>query len=153
MTEKFVIKQVEPQDLKALFSLIYELAEYEKLTEFLTATEEDYKRELFEKKSVSALLFCDAAENPCGYALYYFNFSSFLGKQGLFLEDIYIRPSQRGKGLGAQVFAYLESIAREKGCGRMEWMCLDWNVNSLEFYRKKTGAEALKEWILHRKTL
>ena len=118
----------------------------------MTCTEEDYSRELFKKRSVYGLLLFYNGK-AVGYVLYYFNFSSFLCKQGLFVEDIYIQPAMRGKGLGKAAFEYLEKAAKENNCGRMEWMCLDWNENSLWFYQNRVGGNVMEEWRLLRKNL
>ncbi len=150
--EQLKLQAVQPGQLDTLMELIEELAAYEKMSDMVVCTREDYFKAVFEEKSVCANLLL-LGEEVVGYLLYFFNFSSFLGKKGLYVEDIYIRPQFRGRGLGTQVFAQLEELARERDCGRMEWTCLDWNAPSRAFYRDKLGADEMNEWILLRKVL
>lgn len=144
----FEIRRAERSDAPLVMSLINELAEYEKMQEDVSATAETLEQSIFDRHEAEALVLeLDGA--PIGYALYFFNFSTFRGRAGLYLEDIYVRPQYRGNGYGTQVFEYLMNEAKQRGCPRMEWVCLDWNEPSLKFY-KGMGAKALKQWIIHR---
>ena len=144
----FDIRRAERGDAPLLMSLIEELAVYEKMTDMVTATAETLEASLFDRHEAEALLLTLDGE-AVGYAIYCFNFSTFKGRAGLYLEDIYVRPQYRGRGFGTRTFEYLKDEARRRGCSRMEWVCLDWNGPSLEFYRGM-GAEALPQWVLHR---
>lgn len=144
----FSIRKAERADAPTIMSLIYELAEYEKMTDQVSATAETLAESIFDRNEARALVLEEDGE-AIGYAIYCFNFSTFKGRAGLYLEDIYIRPQKRGRGYGTQVFEYLKETAKELGCPRMEWVCLDWNEPSLKFY-KGMGAKALGEWVIHR---
>ena len=144
------IRQATETDVSTLLSLIKELADYEKLSDQVIATEASLKKSLIEMKSVEALIL-EVDDASIGFALYFYNFSTFLGKAGLYLEDLYIQPSYRHQGYGKQVFKYLAKYALEKGCGRMEWSVLDWNEPSINFY-KRLGAKAMDEWTTYRLT-
>lgn len=137
-------------DISLVLSFIKELAEYEKMSEDVIATEDLLREMLFEKKRAE-VFFAILDEREIGFALFFHNFSTFLGRAGLYLEDIYIQPQYRGKGYGKQIFKELSSIALERGCGRLELLCLDWNQPSIDFY-KSMGAEPLDEWTVHRIT-
>ncbi|SHH11126.1 L-amino acid N-acyltransferase YncA [Anaerosphaera aminiphila DSM 21120] len=137
-------------DIPLVLSFIKELAEYEKMSEDVIATEDLLREMLFEKKRAE-VFFALLDESEIGFALFFHNFSTFLGRAGLYLEDIYIQPQYRGNGYGKQIFKELSSIALERGCGRLELLCLDWNQPSIDFY-KSMGAEPLNEWTVHRIT-
>lgn len=144
----FTIRKAERTDMPTVMSLIRELAEYEKMTDQVSATAETLEASIFDRNEACALVLEEDGE-AIGYAIYCFNFSTFKGRAGLYLEDIYIRPQNRGNGYGTQVFEYLKNTAKELGCPRMDWVCLDWNEPSLKFY-KGMGAKALCEWVIHR---
>ena len=129
-----------------ILQLIWELAEYEKLSDQAQADETTLRRELFEKKHAYALI-AEQDGIPVGFALYFFNFSTFVGRAGLYLEDLYVRPQARGKGLGKMLFTRLAQIAEEHECQRMEWACLDWNAPSIAFY-KSLGAVPMEDWTI-----
>lgn len=144
------IRQAIETDVSTLLSLIKELADYEKLSDQVIATEASLKQSLFEMKTAEALVL-EVDSVPIGFALYFYNFSTFLGKAGLYLEDLYIQPNYRHQGYGKQAFKYLAKHALERGCGRMEWSVLDWNEPSIDFY-KSLGAQAMDDWTTYRLT-
>jgi len=146
-----IIRPVTESDIPALLGLIHELAEYEKLTHLMVATEDLYKEALFGEKPAAEALIALLDDKPVGYAIFFQNFSSFLGRAGLYLEDIYVTPDMRGRGLGKTLFCTVGKIARDRGCGRYEWCVLKWNKPSIEFY-EALGAEALDEWLMMRLT-
>ena len=119
------------------------------MTDKVIADEETLTEWLFEKKTAEVMFIVNDDSQEVGYALYFHNFSTFLGRGGLYLEDLYIRPEFRGRGYGKAAFRELARIAVERGCGRIEWMCLDWNRPSIDFYLS-LGAEALSEWTTYR---
>jgi GNAT superfamily N-acetyltransferase len=130
---------------------VRELADYEKLLDEAKATPEDFLRELESPNPVIHVLIAEWQGEPAGFALYFFNFSTFVGRPGLYLEDLFVRPAQRSHGLGRALLRALARIARERGCGRMEWAVLDWNEPALRFYQS-LDARQMKEWIIHRLT-
>ena len=142
------IRVVTPDDCPLLVQLIRELAEYEKLADAMKATPDDLHRSIFLEKSAHAVL-AYAAEEVIGFALYFFNYSTFVGRKGLYLEDLYIRPEYRGKGYGKALLLYLIQVAQDEGCGRMEWSVLNWNTPAIDFYNS-LGAQAMNEWTVYR---
>jgi GNAT superfamily N-acetyltransferase len=147
----FEIRTTTEADVPIILSLIRELADYERAPEAVVATEEGLREVLFgPKRSAEVLLALEEGE-PVGFAVYFFNFSTWLGRPGLYLEDLFVRPNVRGKGYGRALLERLAQIARERGCGRMEWAVLDWNDPAIQFYRK-LGAEPMNEWTVFRLT-
>nr|WP_250465308.1 MULTISPECIES: GNAT family N-acetyltransferase [unclassified Caballeronia] len=130
---------------------MYELAEFEKLTHLFIATEDGVRDALFGARPSAEALVAEQAGEVVGYALFFHNFSTFLGKRGLYLEDLYIRPTLRGCGLGTQMLKRLAALAVERQCGRFEWSVLDWNQNAIDFY-EKMGATVLPDWRIVRIT-
>ncbi len=145
------IRAATPADTSAIFALTYELAEFESLTHVFVATEEGLRDALFgARPSIEALV----AENEgriVGYALFFHNYSSFVGKRGLYLEDVYVQPSQRGSGLGTALIQSLAALAVERQCARFEWTVLDWNRQAISFY-EKMGATVMPDWRVVRLT-
>lgn len=135
-------------DVALILEFICALAEYEGMREEVTADESLLKEWLFEKKAAE-VLFVSEGEETVGFALYFYNFSTFLGKAGIYLEDLYVKPSHRGRGYGKALLCELASLAKRQGCGRLEWWCLDWNQPSIDFYQAM-GAEAMSEWTVYR---
>ena len=139
---ELTFKAYEAQDAQILLGLFREMAEYEGILDQLRATEDDLKRWILDEKMLKMRLICENG-TPVGYVCWYYNFSSFLCKPGLYLEDVYIQPAHRGKGYGKAALQMLAQTAVEKGCERFEWVCLDWNEPSLRFYdalgAKRTG--------------
>lgn len=146
-----VIRKAERADVPLILSLIHEIAAYEKLTHQVTADTETLERELFGEKPSAEVLLLFLDEQPAAYAVFFHNFSTFLGKKGLYLEDIYVKPEYRKHGFGKKLFTEIARIAVERDCGRMEWAVLDWNTPAITFY-EKAGAEILHEWKICRLT-
>lgn len=147
----FQIRRTGREDVGLVLDFIRKLAEYEKLSHEVVATEEDLERYLFGKDKVAEVVLGYLGDTPVGFALYIYNFSTFLGKPGIYLEDLYILEEYRGRGFGTTLLTYLAKMAVDKGCGRLEWAVLDWNEPSIEFY-KSLGAKLMNEWIIHRVT-
>ena len=140
----------EEKDTALILEFIKDLAEYEKMLDLVVATEEDLKKWIFEKGKAEVLFIMEEGVEV-GFAVFFHNFSTFLGRAGIYLEDLYIKPEYRGKGYGKATFRKLASIAKERGCGRVEWWCLDWNNPSIEFYLS-LGAQPMDEWTVYRIT-
>lgn len=145
------IRIAERADVPAIARFIGALAEYEKLAHAYVATEADLAETLFGARPYAEVLIADWAGEPAGFALYFHNYSTFLGRPGLYLEDLFVLPELRGKGIGKALLARLAAIAVERGCGRLEWSVLDWNAPSIEFYRR-CGAVSMDEWTTFRLT-
>ena len=147
---EFTIRFAEPKDVPYLMGFIRELAVYEKLEHEVVATEELLQEWLFEKQKAEVILaVVDGV--PVGSALFFHNFSTFLGRAGIYLEDLYVQPAYRGRGYGKALLKRLAQITVERGCGRLEWSCLDWNTPSIEFYRS-LGAVPMEGWTTFRLT-
>lgn len=143
------IRFAKPGDAKLVHNFIQGIAEYEKLTHELVATEEDVRDALAGDHPRVEVLLADWEDEPAAFALFFHNFSTFVGRRGLYLEDLYVKPEFRGKGIGKRLLLELVRIAKERKCGRMEWVALDWNKNAIDFY-DQLGAKQMKEWILFR---
>ena len=146
MTVSF--RYAEEKDVSLLLSFVRALAEYEKMLDQVSATQELLREWLFEKR-VAESFFLLEDEKEVGFALYFHNFSTFLGKAGIYLEDLFVLPAYRGRGYGKAILSHLARIALERGCGRLEWACLDWNQPSIDFYRS-LGAVPMEEWTIYR---
>lgn len=142
------IRMAKEEDVSLILRFIKELADYEKLLHEVVATEDILMDSLFVRKSAEVVI-AEMDNEPIGFALFFHNFSTFLGKPGLYLEDLYVTPSMRGKGIGKLLLAFLANLALERGCGRFEWWCLDWNTPSIDFY-KSIGAIPMDEWTVFR---
>lgn len=138
----------ERRDTDLILRFIRELAEYEQLLHEVVATEEILEHWLFDKEKAE-VIFAEAEGETVGFALFFHNFSTFLGRAGLYLEDLYVRPEYRGRGYGKKLLQKLAALAVERGCGRLEWWCLDWNRPSIDFYIS-LGAEPMEEWTVYR---
>lgn len=138
------------QDTPLILSFIRALAEYEKMENEVIATEDLLREWIFEKRKAE-VLFAMEGSTEVGFALFFHNFSTFLGRAGIYLEDLYVLPEYRGKGYGKGLLKTLARIAVERGCGRLEWWCLDWNAPSISFYRS-LGAEPMSDWTTYRIT-
>ncbi|HET9862340.1 MAG TPA: GNAT family N-acetyltransferase [Steroidobacteraceae bacterium] len=145
------IRPATAADAPLIANLVRELADYEKLLSEAQATPEDFRRELESPNPVIRVLIAEWNGEPAGFALYFFNFSTFVGRPGLYLEDLFVRPALRSHGIGRGLLRALARIARQRNCGRMEWAVLDWNEPALRFYRT-LNARPMKEWIVHRLT-
>lgn len=146
MTHSF--RQATRQDVSLILDFIKGIAHYEKMNNEVIATEQLLETELFDK-SRAEVVFVLEGEKEVGFALFFHNFSTFVGRAGLYLEDLFVLPEYRGKGYGKALFIELVRIALERHCGRMEWVCLNWNTPSINFY-KSLGAIALNEWSTYR---
>ncbi len=145
------IRPATPDDVPLIITFIHELAAYEKLAHVVVTSEADMHSALFGERPVVEALIAIVDDAPAGYALFFPNFSTFLGKPGLYLEDLYVRPAARGVGAGRKLLEHLSRIVVERGWGRLEWSVLDWNEPSIAFY-KKMGAQAMDEWTVFRLT-
>ena len=152
MKEKnFTIRPARVADVPVILELIRALATYERAPNEVTATEKGLTEVLFGKKPAAEVLLAFENETAVGFAVFFYNFSTWLGRPGLYLEDLFVRPEDRGKGYGRALLIDLAKIARERGCGRMEWAVLNWNEPAIEFYRK-LGANPMDEWTVFRLT-
>jgi len=143
------IRNAQPGDEHRLITLIHELAVYEKAPQEAVATPELIHAALFGERPSAEAVIAEWDGQPAGFALWFHNFSTWLGKPGLYLEDLFVRESMRGRGIGKALLLHLAGIARERGCGRMEWSVLDWNTPAIDFY-KSLGAQAMDEWTVYR---
>jgi GNAT superfamily N-acetyltransferase len=138
-------------DAEIIATLVRELADYEKLLDEARGTAADFRRELDAANPVIRVLIAEWNGEPAGFALYFFNFSTFVARPGLYLEDLFVRPAHRSHGIGRALLRELARIAEQRDCGRMEWAVLDWNEPALRFYQT-LDARPMKEWIVHRLT-
>lgn len=146
------LRAAEAADVPVIFELIGELADYERLRHKMVGKANDLARHLFGEPRFAHALVAQWDGVAVGFALYFFNYSTFLCRPGLYLEDLFVRASHRGRGIGLALLTALEQRAREVGCGRLEWSVLDWNESAIEFYRR-FGARPMQDWILYRKEL
>ena len=150
MTDALVtIRPATADDVPLIAQLIRELAEYERLAHAAVATEAGLHEQLFGERPAAEVLIAEADGEPAGFALFFHTFSTFLGKRGLYLEDLFVRPAFRGLGLGKHLMAALARIAVQRDCGRFEWSVLDWNESAIAFYRR-LGAVGMDEWTVQR---
>lgn len=148
MDNNFEIRFAKETDVDKILSFIHGLADYEKMSSDVVATEELLKEWIFEKEKCEVIFAVEDGVDV-GFALFFHNFSTFLGRGGIYLEDLFILPDYRGKGYGTRMLKELAKIALERGCGRLEWCCLDWNQPSIDFYLS-LGAKPLNEWTTYR---
>jgi len=139
------------QDVPLILSFIKELADYEKLLHEVVATEEILQETLFGKQANAEVIIGYLQHKPVSFALFFHNFSTFLGRPGIYLEDLFVKPAARGQGVGQAMLAYLALLAKQRNCGRLEWWVLDWNETAIGFY-KRIGAKAMDEWTVFRVT-
>jgi len=144
----FKLRFAEINDVPLILEFIKELATYEKMLNEVVATEEILRESLFERK-IAEVIIGEYENQPIGYALFFHNFSTFLGKPGIYLEDLYVKPEMRGKGMGKIILSFLAKLTLDRKCGRLEWWCLDWNEPSVKFY-KRLGAAPMDEWTVFR---
>lgn len=147
---QITFRMAQPKDTALILHFIRELAVYEKMEDQVVATEELLTEWLFEKQKAEVVI-GEAEGKPVGFALFFHNFSTFLGRAGIYLEDLFVEPSERGKGYGKALLTHLAQLAVERGCGRLEWSCLDWNQPSIDFYLSM-GAERMDDWTTYRLT-
>jgi GNAT superfamily N-acetyltransferase len=147
----FQIRSARVDDVPIVLGLIRDLATYERAPDEVTATEEQLVDVLFGERPAAEVLLAFEDASPVGFAVYFYNFSTWLGRPGLYLEDLFVKPEKRGKGYGRALLVELAKIARDRGCGRMEWAVLDWNEPAIKFYRA-LGATPMQEWTVFRLT-
>jgi len=145
------IRPATAEDAALIIRFITDLAIYEKAEHEVIATESDIRESLFASDSTTEAVICHIDDEPVGYAVYFFNYSTWLGKHGLYLEDLYVSPEHRGTGAGKALLKHLAKIAVSKNCGRFEWSVLDWNEPAIQFY-KSLGAKPQDEWVGYRLT-
>jgi GNAT superfamily N-acetyltransferase len=150
-TNSFRIRPATIVDGPIILQLIRDLAAYERAPEAVTATEDQLVDVLFGEKPAAEVLLAFEGETAVGFAVFFHNFSTWLGRPGLYLEDLFVKPEKRGKGYGRALLVDLAKIARKRGCGRMEWAVLDWNDPAIQFYHK-IGAKPMDEWTVFRLT-
>jgi GNAT superfamily N-acetyltransferase len=141
----FDIRYARPNDVGAIHAMIAELADYERLSHLCVASESDLAAALFEPQPAAEVLVASEGGELAAFALFFHNFSTFLGRRGLWLEDLFVRPAHRRQGIATALLATLAGIARQRGCGRFEWAVLDWNTPAIDFYRS-LGATVLPDW-------
>ncbi|AEB75192.1 GNAT family N-acetyltransferase [Clostridium botulinum] len=144
----FKLRFADEKDAGLILQFIKELALYEKMSNEVIATEEILRKSLFELK-VAEVVIGEYKDKPIGFILFFHNFSTFVGRPGLYLEDLYVKPEMRGRGFGKIMLSFLAKLAVERECGRFEWVCLDWNKSSIDFY-KSMGAVPMDEWTIYR---
>jgi len=144
-----IIRRAEEGDVSTLLQFIKKLALYERLSQVVTATEGILSRNLFGEKRVAEAILAEYQGTVVGFAVYFYNFSTFEGKPGIFIEDLYVDESHRRQGLGLALFMHVARLAKEQGCGRLEWSVLDWNKSAIHFY-ENLGAAPLSDWTTYR---
>lgn len=149
--ENFEIRSARAEDVPIILKLIRDLATYERAPDEVTATEEQLVAVLFGERPAAEVLLAFEGKSPVGFAVFFHNFSTWLGRPGLYLEDLFVKPEKRGKGYGRALLIDLAKIARDRGCGRMEWAVLDWNESAIKFYRA-LDAKPMEEWTVFRLT-
>lgn len=149
--EDFMIRFASEKDTELILDFIRQLAEYEKLLYEVEATEQQLEEYLFREKPKAEVVIGEYKKEPVGFALFFHNFSTFLGKPGIYLEDLFIDPGSRGRGFGKAMLTFLAKIAEERDCGRLEWSVLDWNKSAIDFY-KQMGARPMNDWTVYRVT-
>jgi GNAT superfamily N-acetyltransferase len=149
--ENFHIRRARVEDVPIILELIRDLAAYERAPHEVSATEEQLVDVLFGERPAAEVLLAFDGESPVGFAVFFHNFSTWLGRPGLYLEDLFVKPEKRGKGYGRALLVELAKIARDRGCGRMEWAVLDWNEPAIKFYRA-LEAKPMDEWTVFRLT-
>lgn len=150
LKNNLVIRNAKEEDVSILLDLIREIAEYEKMSDQVIATEETLMESIFKNNRANALIL-EVDNKKIGYCIYFYNFSTFIGRSGIYIEDIFIKKEYRGNGFGREIFKFLAKKAKEEGCKRIEWACLDWNEPSIKFY-KSLGAVPMDEWTVYRLT-
>jgi GNAT superfamily N-acetyltransferase len=151
MSDTITIRPASRDDVPLVLEFIRDLARYEHLEHEVTASEAQLRDALFGERRYAEVVFACSGGGPVGFALFFHNFSTFKGRPGIYLEDLFVRPEARGRGVGRQLLAYLARTAVERGCARLEWAVLDWNEPSIGFYRS-LGAVPMDEWTIFRLT-
>jgi len=149
VAEEIRVARAEESQIPLILSFIRKLAEYERLSHKVTVDEALLRKSLFGPRPAAEVAIAHLDEQPAGFAVYFHNFSTFAGRPGLYLEDLFVEPQLRGKGIGKSLLAYLARLAEERGCARVDWAVLDWNEPAKRFYRK-LGAEPMDDWTIYR---
>lgn len=145
------IRSASEQDVPLVFEMIRALAEYERLADIVVATQSGLRDALFGSHPCAEVILAHVGNRPAGFALFFHNFSTFLGRRGLYLEDLFVIPEFRGRGVGRRLLQELARVAVDRGCGRLEWAVLDWNAPAIGFYRR-LGAQPMEDWTVFRMT-
>ncbi|HEX5793242.1 MAG TPA: GNAT family N-acetyltransferase [Rheinheimera sp.] len=151
MSQEITLRLAQKQDVPTILAFIQGLAEYEKLADQVVATEETLRQTLFGDKPYAEVIIAEYQQQAAGFALFFHNYSTFLAKPGIYLEDLFVLPQYRGRGLGKVLLSYLAKLAVERDCGRLEWSVLDWNQPAIDFYQAQ-GASMLHDWRINRVT-
>jgi GNAT superfamily N-acetyltransferase len=151
VTDQIRVERATERDVPLIFGMIRALAEYEKLSHVVVASETGLREALFGKRPDAEVIIAYVGAEPAGFALFFHTFSTFLGRRGLYLEDLFVKPEWRGRGVGKRLLVELAGVALERGCGRFEWSVLDWNAPAIGFYRK-LGAQSMDGWTVFRVT-
>lgn len=151
MANNFKVRSATIEDVELILTFIKGLAEYEKLGHEVVATKELLQETLFGERAYAEVIFGCLDQKPVSFALFFHNYSTFLGKPGIYLEDLYVKPEARNKGIGQKMLAYLAKLVKSRNCGRLEWWVLDWNQSAIQFY-EKIGAVPMNEWTVYRLT-
>jgi len=146
--DHIILRSAKKRDTKLIINFIRELAEYEHLLNMVEVEEIKLQKYIFKEKMVEVII-AEYDDKPAGFALFFNNFSTFLGKPGIYIEDLFVKPEFRGKGLGKHLLTYLAKLVKERNYGRLEWACLNWNEPSIKFY-KSQGAKPMDEWTVYR---
>jgi len=149
MNNNITIRVAIEKDVPLILKFIRDLAEYEKLLQEVVATESSLKETLFTNKTNAEVIIAEVDEQPVGFVLFFHNFSTFLGRSGIYLEDLFISPKARGQGVGKKVLNYIAKLAKDRNCGRLEWSVLNWNKDAINFY-ENLGAKPMNEWTVYR---
>lgn len=149
MTDDLTIRETTPEDVSLILDFIRGIADYEKLSHEVVATEDTLQDSLFGPNPCAECRLAFLGETPVAYAIFFHNFSTFIGRRGLYLEDLFVKPEFRGRGIGKTFLTHLATVAKERNCGRFEWVALDWNESAINFY-KGLGAEMKPEWQVFR---
>ncbi len=152
-THAFTLRPASAADAATVHALVYELAVYERLAHEVSSTPADFARALGSETSTVEVVLAEEGDEAVGFALFFENYSTFLGRPGLYLEDLFVRPDRRRRGIGERLLQHVLALARERGYGRVDWAVLDWNEPALRFYTEKLGATLLTEWRMCRVTL
>ena len=151
VTNDFTIRPAVEDDVPLILQFIRKLAEYERLSHEMVATEETLQETLFGEKKTAEVIIGEYHRVPVAFAIFFHNYSTFLGRPGIYIEDLYVNEEYRGYGFGFAMFQYIARLARDRKCGRLEWAVLDWNEPAIQFY-KKLGAAAMSDWTVYRMT-
>jgi len=147
----FRIERATERDVPLILRLIKDLAEYERMSDEVVATEQGLRESLFGARPAAEVIIAYAGDTPAGFALFFHNYSTFLGRRGLYLEDLFVLPAFRSRGVGRRLLSYLARLAVERKCGRLEWWVLDWNESAIRFYQS-LGAIPMNDWTVYRLT-